>query len=134
MTQVTYPRFIPTPAGSLLFSYRYGSSGGGDEMLLEYSGVTRTWSNVGQYTTRTGSYTGTLGTGTDRNAYFDDTVFDDQGRLHATWCWRETPDGGSNHDLNYAYSDDVGRTWKNNQGTTVATCLLYTSPSPRDRG
>lgn len=121
MTQVTYPRFIATPAGKLLFSYRYGSSGGGDEMLLEYNGVTRSWSNLGQYTTRAGSYTGSLGTGTDRNAYFDDTVFDDQGRLHATWCWRETPDGGSNHDLNYAYSDDAGRTWKNNLGTTVAT-------------
>lgn len=27
----------------------------------------------------------------------------------------------TNHDLGYAYSDDKGRTWKNNAGTTVAT-------------
>lgn len=120
LTQVTYPRFIPTPAGKLLFTYRSGSSGGGDEVLLEYGGTTGTWSSVGQYTTRSGSYTGTFASGTDRNAYFDMTVFDATGRLHATWCWRETPDASSNHDLLYAYSDDVGRTWKNQLGAQIA--------------
>ena len=119
-TQVTYPRFIPTPSGKLLFTYRFGGSGGGDEMLYEYSGTTGTWTTVGQYTTRSGSYTGTFASGTDRNAYFDMTVFDSTGRLHATWCWRETPDASSNHDLMYAYSDDVGRTWKNQLGAQIA--------------
>lgn len=119
LTQVTYPRFIPTPSGKLLFTYRSGSSGGGDEVLLEYSGTTGTWTTVGQYTTRSGSYTGTFASGTDRNAYFDMTVFDSSGRLHATWCWRETPDASSNHDLLYAYSDDVGRTWKNQLGAQI---------------
>jgi len=37
-----------------------------------------------------------------------------------TWCWRETPDLKSNHDLLYAYSDDRGRTWQNNAGQTIA--------------
>jgi hypothetical protein len=120
LTQVTYPRFIPTPSGKLLFTYRSGSSGGGDEVLFEYSGVTGTWTRVGQYTTRSGSYTGTFASGTDRNAYFDMTVFDSSGRLHATWCWRETPDASSNHDLMYAYSDDVGRTWRNQLGAQIA--------------
>jgi hypothetical protein len=120
LTQVTYPRFIPTPSGKLLFTYRFGGSGGGDEMLYEYSGTTGTWTTVGQYTTRSGSYTGTFASGTDRNAYFDMTVFDSTGRLHGTWCWRETPDASSNHDLMYAYSDDVGRTWKNQLGAQIA--------------
>ncbi|MEO5917363.1 MAG: BNR-4 repeat-containing protein [Luteolibacter sp.] len=120
MSQVTYPRFIPTPNGKLLFTHRFGSSGGGDEVLYEYDGTTHAWSRPGQYTTRTGSYTGTLTTGVDRNAYFDNTIFDSNGRLHATWCWRETPDAASNHDVLYAYSDDVGRTWKNQLGNTVA--------------
>lgn len=120
LTQVTYPRFIPTPSGKLLFTYRSGSSGGGDEVLLEYSGTTGTWTTIGQYTTRSGSYTGTFASGTDRNAYFDMTVFDATGRLHASWCWRETGDASSNHDLLYAYSDDVGRTWKNQLGTQIA--------------
>ena len=119
-TQVTYPRFIPTPSGKLLFTYRIGGSGGGDEVLYEYSGTTGTWNTVGQYTTRNGSYTGTFASGNDRNAYFDMTVFDSSGRLHATWCWRETSDASSNHDLMYAYSDDVGRTWRNQLGAQIA--------------
>lgn len=120
MTSVTYPRFIPTPAGKLLFTYRFGGSGGGDEILYEYDGGSHAWSMVGQYTTRNGSYTGTFASGTNRNGYFDNTLFDANGRLHASWCWRETPDASSNHDLLYAYSDDVGRTWKNQSGTTIA--------------
>jgi hypothetical protein len=120
LAQVTYPRFIPTPSGKLLFTYRFGGSGGGDEMLYEYSGTTSAWTTVGQYTTRSGSYTGTFASGNDRNAYFDMTVFDSTGRLHATWCWRETPDASSNHDLLYAYSDDVGRTWRNQLGAQIA--------------
>lgn len=36
------------------------------------------------------------------------------------WCWRETPDASTNFDLLYIYSDDNGRTWKNNSGNTVA--------------
>lgn len=120
MTAVTYPRFIPTPSGKLLFTYRFGGSGGGDEILYEYDGLPSSWSLVGQYTSRSGSYTGTFASGTDRNSYFDNTVFDANGRLHATWCWRETPDASSNHDLLYAYSDDVGRTWKNQLGNQIA--------------
>ena len=120
MGAVTYPRFIPTPAGKLLFTYRFGGSGGGDEILYEYDGATRAWSLVGQYTTRSGSYTGSFASGTDRNGYFDNTLFDSNGRLHATWCWRETPNAASNHDLLYAYSDDTGRTWKNQLGATIA--------------
>jgi hypothetical protein len=120
MGAVTYPRFIPTPAGKLLFTYRFGGSGVGDEILYEYDGTTRAWSLVGQYTTRSGSYTGTYASGTDRNGYFDNTLFDANGRLHATWCWRETPSAASNHDLLYAYSDDTGRTWKNQLGATIA--------------
>jgi hypothetical protein len=42
-------------------------------------------------------------------------------RLHMSWCWRETPDASTNHDLFYIYSDDHGRTWRNNAGTAVAT-------------
>lgn len=121
MEAVTYPRFIPTPSGKLLFTYRFGGSGGGDEFLYEYDGAAGTWSLVGQYTSRSGSYTGTYASGTDRNGYFDNTIFDANGRLHATWCWRETPNASSNHDLLYAYSDDVGRTWKNQLGATIGT-------------
>jgi len=32
-----------------------------------------------------------------------------------------TPDASTNHDLLYIYSDDHGRTWKNNVGAAVAS-------------
>jgi hypothetical protein len=49
-----------------------------------------------------------------------------------TWCWRETPDASTNHDLMYAYSDDRGRTWYNNAGTKIGTSgsSYITSASP----
>jgi len=37
-----------------------------------------------------------------------------------SWCWRETSNAATNHDLLYVYSDDHGRTWKNNAGASVA--------------
>jgi hypothetical protein len=61
-----------------------------------------------------------------------------QGKLQASWCYRnfvEFPENTSsnahkqqagpngpenNHDLNYAFSDDLGETWKNSKGETVA--------------
>jgi hypothetical protein len=121
VTLVTYPCFITAPSGNLLFTVRFGSSGGGDQTLYTYDGTTHAWTKNGAFTTRTGSYRGNYTTnGTDRNAYVDWTYFDASGRLHMTWCWRETPDGRSNHDLLYAYSDDQGRTWYNGAGTLIA--------------
>jgi hypothetical protein len=69
---------------------------------------------------RAGTYSGLWGTSHNRNAYFDRWQFDRRGRLHITWTFRETPSYGSNHDICYAYSDDVGLTWKNNDGKPVA--------------
>jgi hypothetical protein len=45
-------------------------------------------------------------------------VFDESGRIHVTWTWRtgaDSPSGlgdfQSNHNIMYAYSDDLGRSW-----------------------
>jgi hypothetical protein len=53
------------------------------------------------------------------NAYPQGLAFHN-GRLHLTWCWRDTPVASTCHDLCYAYSDDVGRTWFNNEGQAIA--------------
>lgn len=122
ITDLTYPRFIPAPDKSLLFTYRTGGSGAGDDFMFEYDPATGQWTRIGLYISRAGAYDGPFTPGsTSRNPYQDNTVFDNQGRLHATWCWRETPDPRSNHDIYYAYSEDHGRTWKNQAGETVAT-------------
>jgi hypothetical protein len=136
VTDVTYPRFIPSPDGRLLFTYRIGGSGAGDEILYEYDGSAGQWTRIGLYIGRGGSYSGLFtASSTSRNAYPDNTLFDRNGRLHMTWCWRETPDPRSNHDIYYAFSDDNGRTWKNQAGAHVATAdgtpLRVDSPGTR---
>jgi hypothetical protein len=109
---VTYPRFVTEPGGErLLLSMRIGESGSGDEALWEYDSASGTWSSLGEYIE---------GTDDSLNAYLHGIAYTRGGtRLHASWCWRETPDAQTNHDLVYVYSDDDGRTWKNDRGDTV---------------
>jgi len=110
VTQVTYPRFVTKPNGDLLLELRKGGSGSGDSYLWEYSGTTHSWSSIGRYIN---------GTSDSENAYLHGIQYDYLGRLHAAWCWRQTPAPETNHDLYYAYSEDHGRTWKNTKGVTV---------------
>jgi len=114
VTPVTYPRFVTQPGGGkLLFSARIGMSGSGDEHLWEYDAATHAWVAIGKYID---------GVSDNINAYLHGLSYTRGGtRLHAAWCWRETPDANTNHGLLYAFSDDHGRTWKNNAGTVIAT-------------
>lgn len=128
---MTYPQFIATPEGALQLSYRTGRSGDGVNELAEYDG---TWRTLGAWTSATGDYTAPNGVvSTTRNMYLHGLDYDRHGRLHATFTWREgnsailsAPGGLTNHDTGYVYSDDRGRTWHNDTGTTVA----HTGSSP----
>lgn len=111
MGPTTYPRFVTAPSGKLLMLLRHGESGAGDSHLYEYDGDTGRWSPLGKLVD---------GFATDINAYFNGLHYDPQGRLHATWVWRATPDATTNFNLHYVYSDDDGRTWHNNAGQQVA--------------
>ncbi len=110
---VTYPRFLTGPDGSrMLFAVRIGSSGAGDEHLWEYNSATHSWRVVGKFID---------GITDDVNAYPHGLSYTRGGsRLHIAWCWRASPEPSTNFDLFYIYSDDHGRTWKNNAGDTVA--------------
>jgi hypothetical protein len=122
LTTITYPRFVSEPSGKMLMEFRIGASGEGDCFLYEYDGTTGRWTKFGTDS----RYLDGVG----NNAYINGLDYGKGGRLHVTWCWRETPDVVSNHDLLYAYSDDDGRTWKNNAGTEVGrTGSKYISPS-----
>ena len=114
VNQVTYPRFVSEPGGDkTLLSARLGSSGSGDEYLWEYSASTHAWTAVGKYLD---------GIVDNINAYLHGLAYQPGGtRLHAAWCWRDTPDASTNHGLLYLYSDDDGRTWRNNAGVSVGT-------------
>lgn len=117
---VTYPMFFPTPQGRLQLLYRTGSSGDGSWHLVEYEPASQ-WKNIGVLLSGEGSYD----TSDSRCAYPNPLRYGADSRLHLTWCWRERPKGEpldlrTNHDLCYAYSDDFGRTWKNNAGAEIA--------------
>jgi rhamnogalacturonyl hydrolase YesR len=116
---VTYPRFWNTPDGGLQMHYRRGSSGSGDNMLVDYHPETGTWSNTRQIDSSIGNFQDDIGSSTHRNAYPNGYDYDSTGRLQATWVWRESA-GGVNHDLLYAYSDDRGKTWHTDSGGPTA--------------
>ncbi|MEY9996581.1 hypothetical protein ABIE67_008613 [Streptomyces sp. V4I8] len=125
-SQFTYPQFISTPDGQLQLSYRVAVSGNGRNALAEYNGST--WTNLGEWSSSTGTYTSEHGSSTARNMYLHGIDYDKNGRLHSFFTWREQNgavmcNGGgiSNHDTGYVYSDDRGRTWRNNAGTVVGT-------------
>ena len=111
-SQVTYPKFVSTPDGNLLFEFRDGGSGNGDDILYKYSGGSNSWIRMGMFIN---------GKVRPCNAYPNGFQFDNNGRLHATWGWRETPDGTTEHDLMYAYSPDTGATWYTTGGLVAAT-------------
>ncbi len=121
LTQLTYPAFINAPGGRLQLALRVGASGSGNEVLYEYDSPS--WIYVGEFID---------GVTRSQNAYLFGIEYDRNGRLDVTWCWRETPDASTNHDLMYAYSDDLGRTWYNSAGTKIGTSgsSFITSASP----
>ncbi|CAL9660455.1 hypothetical protein SUDANB176_06976 [Streptomyces sp. enrichment culture] len=122
----TYPQFVATPEGRLQLGYRAGVSGNGRNALAEYDG--RRWTALGEWTGSTGTYTSEHGSSTARNMYLHGIDYDRHGRLHAFFTWREqngavmcSGGGITNHDTGYVYSDDRGRTWRNDAGAVVGT-------------
>ncbi len=115
LSGLSYPQFFTSPQGKLQFAHRNGSSGSGDWFLHEYS--TAGWTRLGMLFSRGGTYEGKNA----RSAYPNQFRYDSTGRLHITWSWREYLTSLlGNHDLGYSYSDDFGRTWKNNAGANIA--------------
>jgi hypothetical protein len=112
---ITYPRFWQTPRGGLQFCYRQGGSGNGDRMLVDYEPETGTWIDTRQIDSRAGVFDDHLGTSGSRCSYPNGYDYGPHGNLHVTWVWRESSQG-ANHDLMYSYSQDRGRTWRNNRG------------------
>ena len=140
LTDVTYPRFINN-GDDMLMTFREGGSGNGDIELVRYdssAALPHRWvdenGNTSGDLTQTiisgaGSYTNPIdnSVSTTRNAYLNGVDVDPNGRIHMTWTWREDSQG-SNHDINYAYSDDNGSTWKNNDGQNLGATISINSP------
>jgi hypothetical protein len=124
---ITYPRFWQTPDGGLQFCYRRGGSGNGDRMLVDYDPATGNWKNTRQIDSGKGMFEDVLGKSETRCSYPNGYDYGPDGKLHATWVWREDSQG-SNHDLMYAYSSDQGKTWFNNNGEAFSESPGVNSP------
>lgn len=121
----TYPQFLVSPQNRLQLSYRTGVSGNGLAALAEYDGSS--WTNLGNWTSNTGTYTSTHGSSSYRNLYLHGLDYGPDGALHVFGTWREQNGAVTcganltNHDTVYLRSTDYGRSWKNSAGTTVGT-------------
>jgi hypothetical protein len=123
IARFTYPYFFNASNGNLMLYFRDGGSGNGNGMIQEYDGTTHDWTTgLGTFIAGSGSYTGALSTNSQtRNPYLNGISYAGN-RIHVTWGWRESSGGSQfNHDLCYSYSDDHGRTWRNNEGTVIGT-------------
>ncbi|WP_033332147.1 BNR repeat-containing protein [Actinomadura welshii] len=124
---ITYPQFAVTPERRLQLVYRTGGSGNGTNEIAEYDAAGGgSWTRLGKWSGAAGTYSGNGQTSTARNMYVHGITYGPDGRLHAAFTWREQnfgvlchPGGLSNHDTGYVYSDDRGRTWRNDAGQVV---------------
>jgi hypothetical protein len=98
-TKCTYPVFMKKPDGTLLFKYRTGSSGNGNEIYNIYDAEKKQWSRLLDQPLTDGKG--------QRNAYFQGPKLGPDEKYHLSWVWRETYDCSTNHDLSYAQSPDL---------------------------
>ena len=106
----TYPSFLNTREGELIFHYRDGGSGNGNEIYNIYSCEIKKWVRLLDTPLTDGQ--GLM------NAYQSQPVLMDDNWYHVYWVWRDTPDCSTNHDLSYIKSPDL-RNWFNGLGEKV---------------
>ncbi|KIJ31449.1 hypothetical protein M422DRAFT_185901 [Sphaerobolus stellatus SS14] len=134
---VTYPRFLSIPSGNMLLEMRVGRSGLGDDWLYEYDGQVGKWKEIGKYLE-----------GVQNNAYINGFDIDNKGVLQVSWTYRDFindtgqdvaveagPNGPeNNHDMDFGYSMDLGITWQNNWGQTIANMTSSEPIFPNSAG
>lgn len=122
--RVTYPIFFRGPNKELIFTYRDGSSGNGNQIYNTYDLKTRTWRRLLDRPLTDGQG--------ERNAYLSVPKLGPDNRYHMVWVWRESPDASTNHDPSYARSRDLVK-WENGKGEPVALPMTLQSGDIVDR-
>ncbi len=115
---VTYPVFLKSKSGQLVFRYRNGSSGNGDDLYNVYDEKSGNWSKLVDSPLISGEG--------ERSAYAIPPKQGPDGRFHLLWVWRDTPDCATNHSLSYARSDDLVH-WSDSSGKEVKLPITYQS-------
>ena len=108
--RTTYPRFLKTREGELIYTYRDGGSGNGNQIYNIYDCGSKTWSRLLDAPLTDGK--GLM------NAYISSPKLCEDNWYHTYWCWRDTPDCSTNHDLSYMKSPDL-KNWYNAFGEKV---------------
>lgn len=103
---VTYPKFFR--AGEvLLFTYRNGSPGNGDQILNRYDATTGTWGRLH-----------TLVDGTSTNvSFYPNHISTRDGSIHLMGVWRGSEGVETTHDVVYMRSGDGGESWLRADGS-----------------
>ncbi len=108
--RVTYPKFFRGASNELIFTYRDGGSGSGNQLYNVYDLKTQEWKRL--FDTPLTDGEGKM------NAYICGPSKGPDGYFHLCWVWRDTPDCATNHDLSYARSKDLVH-WENSRGEAV---------------
>ncbi|MFM7245606.1 MAG: BNR repeat-containing protein [Planctomycetaceae bacterium] len=111
--RVTYPVFLHDDSGDLVFMYRHGASGDGDQIVNRYDAAARAWRRIVDAPLTCGR----RGDAT-MNAYFEGPIRGPDGLFHLAWVWRDTPDCDTCHDVCYARSRDLVH-WQRSDGTPL---------------
>ena len=106
----TYPSFIKTPDGKIVFTYRKGGSGNGITITSEYNEQCKSFKRLAEKPMFDGL--------NEMSAYFRGPTLGPDGKYHLTWLWRNTPHCETNHDLSYAVSEDLVN-WKTIVGRQI---------------
>lgn len=109
--KVTYPEFLRGPFERLVFTYRDGSSGKGNQIYNFYEAEQQEWRRLTDKPLTDGEG--------QRNAYFVGPTAGPDGYYHLCWVWRDTPDCATNHDVSYARSKDLVQ-WERSNGVAYA--------------
>jgi len=129
--RTTYPHFMMTKENELLYHYRDGGSGNGNEIYNTYSVEDKKWSRLLDVPLTDGQ--GLM------NAYQTQPTIMKDGWYHMYWVWRDTPDCSTNHDLSYMKSPDL-KNWYNAFGekfelpVTIDKKLVIVDPIPPNGG
>ena len=115
----TYPEFFNSPAGDLLFLYRDGRSGNGNNLINIYDPATQTWRRLLDQPLMDG--------GGKANAYMHVPRSGPDGWYHVSWVWRNTPDASTCHDLSYIRSRDLIH-WETATGQPLTLPITLATP------
>jgi hypothetical protein len=106
-SRCTYPIFFRGADNQLIFTYRDGVSGNGNQIYNQYDPASRAWTRLLDHplTSNAGHV----------SAYLFGPTRGPDAWFHLIWVWRNTPDCSTNHDLSYARSRDLVH-WETSSG------------------